>query len=132
MGITYQRAPDIDRRVQEIARALRMEHINERVVCVRSIGSRSKWTLARCYALPRALQAALEVKPHYVIEVVGHQFDTMPEPEQTKTLIHELLHIPKAFGGGLKSHRYVNSRKVNRLYRKLREHIRTPETDPGS
>lgn len=117
MAIRYEPAPDIDARVIAIGRSLNLKHIDERVRCVRSVGGKSRWTLARCYSVAKAIQSALGVGPCYVIEVVGHQFDKLPEPEQTKTLIHEILHIPKAFGGGLKSHRFVNSRTVNKLYR---------------
>jgi predicted metallopeptidase len=65
------------------------------------------------------MQAALGVQPYYVIEVISERFDGMSEADQTKTLIHELLHIPKAFGGGFKGHGYVSRDRVERLYRSL-------------
>lgn len=58
---------------------------------------------------------------HYVIEVIAETFDRLDEEEQVKTLIHEMLHVPPSFGGGLKSHRYVTDARVDRLYEKLRE-----------
>ena len=97
-----------------------MGHLHlDRVLCVRSRGSKARRTLARCHALPRIIQAALGVKSHYVIEVISEQFDKLKEEEQTKTLLHELLHIPKAFGGGFKGHGFVNKRKIDKLYEQL-------------
>ena len=123
MAIQYVRAPDVDERVQEIARVLGLRHIDERVICIRAVGSRARWTLARCHALPKVFQAALGVTAHYVIEIIPGEFDPLDEAEKTKTLIHELLHIPKAFGGGLKSHRFVNGKKVRRLYEELKRRL---------
>ncbi len=120
MAIRYVRAPDLEDRVRRIARALAFDHIDERVICMRAEGSRAKWTLARCHALPKVFQAALGVAAHYIIEVIPGEFDRLDEAEKIKTLIHEMLHIPKAFGGGLKSHRFVRSDKVKRLYKKYR------------
>ncbi len=114
--IRYAHAPDIDAQVRRIAETLGLAHIDGRVVCMRSAGSRARWTLARCHALSRIMQAALGVPAHYVIEILSGPFDRLSAEEQTKTLIHELLHVPRAFGGGLKSHRYVNRRTVQKLY----------------
>jgi predicted metallopeptidase len=41
----------------------------------------------------------------------------MSREEQDKTLIHELMHIPKSFGGGFIHHNIVTDRNVNKLYR---------------
>jgi len=118
--IKYFRAPDIEERMLDIITALDMDHINPaRVVCIRSRGSSARRTIARCHAMPRIMQAALETPPHYIIEVIAEQFDSMPQDEQTKTLIHELMHIPKSFGGGFKFHDVVNRMNVENMYRKL-------------
>jgi len=119
MAIRYVRAPDVEERVRRIAELLRLDHIDHRVICVRAEGSAARWTLARCHALPKIFQAALGVEACYIIEVIPGEFDALSEEDKTKTLIHELLHIPKAFGGGLKSHRFVNRRTVDRLYETL-------------
>lgn len=120
MAITYTRAPDVEETVRFLARHLDMPHVDARVICVRSTGSKSRWTLARCHAMSRVFEAALETPMHYVIEVIAETYDKLSDEEKTRTLIHEMLHIPKAFGGGLKSHRFVNSARVNRLYRQLK------------
>ncbi|MBI5061678.1 MAG: metallopeptidase [Candidatus Aenigmarchaeota archaeon] len=118
--IKYHPAPDIEARIKEIKNRLVMEHVDlERVKCVRSRGSGSRRLLARCHALPRIMQFALDSKAHYVVEIVSEQFDSLSEEEQTKTLIHELMHIPAAFGGGFRHHRpYVNRRTVEAMYKK--------------
>ncbi len=115
--IKYFPSLAIKSRIDEMAAKLGIKHDLSRVACVESKGSSSKRTLARCHALPRIMQAALGVKAHYVIEVVSEQFFSLSMEEQDKTLIHELMHIPKAFGGGFRHHDYVCRRNVDRLYK---------------
>ena len=117
--IRYAIAPDINIQIREIAAKLEMNHDMSRVICIRSRGSASRQTLARCHALPRVMQIALDKKAHYIIEIISENFDKLDDDEKTKTLIHELLHIPKAFGGGFKHHDYVNRRTVEKMYNKL-------------
>jgi len=119
--IKYALAPDIDDQIRDIAEKLGMQHDLSRVVSIRSRGSASKRILARCHALPRVMKLALGVKTHYVIELITENFDKLNEEEQTKTLIHELMHIPKAFGGGFKHHNVVNSRTVDKMYKEYIE-----------
>lgn len=116
--IKYGRAEDIEAKAKSIAMKLGISHDFSRIVFMRSTGSKSRRTLARCHALPRIMQAALDTKAHYVIEVVSENFDKLSEAEKTKTLIHELLHIPKSFGGGFRHHSFV-SKNVEQMYRKL-------------
>jgi predicted metallopeptidase len=119
--IHYELAEDIGAEIKDIIRKLDMTHIDgSRVVCVRSRGSASRRTLARCHGLPRIMQLALDLKPHYVIEIISEQFDKLGKADQTKVLIHELMHIPHAFGGGFRSHRpYVTKRKVEKMYQQF-------------
>ena len=112
----YSKAPDIESEVQKISGRLGMPHDISRVICVRSTGSKSRRTLARCHSMSKAVQTALGIEAHYVIEVVSENFDRLPEDEKTKTLIHELMHIPKTFGGGFKGHRVVNRKSVEQMY----------------
>ena len=123
--ISYERAHDIQRKAEFIAERLGFHWIDmSRVVCVRSYGSKSVRTLARCHGLTKIMQAALGVKGHYVIEVISEHFDKLSPVEQTKTLIHELMHIPRQMGGGFRHHRpYVNRRTVDRMYERLIEGI---------
>ena len=119
--IEYHVANDIDFRVKEILRKLKMTHIDEtRLVCLRSKGSGSRRVIARCHGLSRIMQLALNKKPHYVIEVLSERFDRLGKEDQTKVLIHEILHIPHSFGGGFRSHRpFVTRAKVQRMYDKF-------------
>lgn len=117
--IKYYPSPELDSKLRDIANKLEIRHDFSRVVCIRSRGSSSKRTIARCHALPKVMQIALDKKAHYVIEVISEEFDKLSEEDQIKTLIHELLHIPKAFGGGFKYHNYVNKRTVDKMYEKF-------------
>ena len=119
--IEYHLAEDIDFRVKEILRKLKMTHIDEsRVICLRSKGSGSRRVIARCHGLSRILQLALDKKPHYVIEVLSERFDQLNKEDQTRVLIHEILHIPHSFGGGFRSHKpFVTRAKVQRMYDKF-------------
>jgi predicted metallopeptidase len=119
--IEYHLAEDIDARVKEILRKLKMTHIDEtRVICLRSKGSGSRRVIARCHGLSRIMQLALNKKPHYVIEVLSERFDQLNKEDQTKVLIHEILHVPHSFGGGFRSHKpFVTRAKVQRMYDKF-------------
>jgi predicted metallopeptidase len=116
--IQYDLAEDIDLRVKEIIRKLKMAHIDEtRVVCLRSKGSGSRRVIARCHGLPRIMQVALNKKPYYVIEILSERFDPLNKEDQAKVLIHEILHIPHCFGGGFRAHKhYVTRARVQKMY----------------
>ena len=107
-----------DFRVKEILWKLKMTHIDEtRLICLRSKGSGSRRVIARCHGLSRIMQLALNKKPHYIIEVLSERFDQLNKEDQTKVLIHEILHIPHSFGGGFRSHKpFVTRAKVQRMY----------------
>src|SRR6185295_10912552 len=89
---------------------------SQRVRAIRSRGTRSRRIIARCYGLPKALQTGMGLPAHYVIEVVSEKYDRLSEEEQIKTLIHELLHIPRGFGGGFRHHDFVREKRVNQWY----------------
>ena len=116
--IRYEHALDIQRKVNEIALML-FPHVKlDSVVCLRSFGSDSRGTIARCHALGKAMQLALGRRGFYVIEVISKRFDKMSEEDQLKTLIHELMHIPKSFGGGFRHHDYVCEENIEVEYGK--------------
>lgn len=122
--IYYDNAPDVRGKVIEVILAIGLSYIKtESITCVRSHGSASRRVIARCHALPRIMQRALNTSPHYVIEVISERFDKLPEEEKLKTLIHELMHIPRSFGGGFIHHNVVNSKKVNNIWKKLQGKI---------
>mgnify|MGYP006267946419 CR=1 FL=1 len=119
--IQYHLADDIDSRVKAILRKLKMTHIDEtRLICLRSKGSVSKRVLARCHGLSRIMQVAFDKKPHYIIEILSERFDRLSREDQTKVLIHEILHIPHCFGGGFRAHKpFVTRAKVQRMYQEF-------------
>lgn len=121
--IRYERADDLEGEIRDLIPTLRMTYIDgSRVACVRSRGSKSKGIIARCHGLSRVMQLALDEKPQYVIEFISERFDKLNEEDRVKVLIHELMHIPRSFGGGFRPHRpHVTRRKVERMYRKFLE-----------
>ena len=59
------------------------------------------------------------IAPTYIIEVNAKKFDKLSERDQLKTLVHELMHIPKTFSGALLSHHgpyhRINDREVEKI-----------------
>jgi len=118
MGIKYELALDLQEQINEISHML-FPHVKlDSVACIRSYGSSSRGTIARCHALGKAMQLALGRKGFYVIEVISRRFDKLSENEKIKTLIHELMHIPKSFGGGFIHHDVVHARNVEIMFQK--------------
>ena len=122
----YFRAEDVGDVAKSVVKALGWNHIDlSHTHFVRSKGSKSHRVLARIHGLPRAVQLALRISPSYVIEVIGEKFDKLPIDEKEKTIIHELLHIPKGFGGGLSPHKgRITSRHIDKLYKMYQKEMR--------
>lgn len=118
--IKYEKADDVCLLVRRILSCLEdyFGHIDpERIVCYRSLGSRSI-AYARIHGLPRIWLQALGIKPMYIIEVLSEHFDSLSIEDRIKIIIHELLHIPGNFSGGLRPHgKYVNHKLVNKLFK---------------
>lgn len=130
MPIKYFEADDIKRLVDEIADSLDFFHVTPQFVhCVRSVGSKSTCTIARIHGLGRVWQDVLNLPPSYVIEVISERYDRLPEEEKEKTIIHELLHIPKGFSGGFRPHKgYIDKRTVEILHEKLQKQRNSKNT----
>ncbi|QQG39946.1 MAG: metallopeptidase [Candidatus Aenigmatarchaeota archaeon] len=116
----FEKAEDIEARVHTLVNRLDLKHVDPfRIKCFRSHGSKAR-AYARIWSLPRVWQKALAVRPHYVIEVLSEHFDKQSFEEQTKTLIHELLHIPKTFSGATRPHAFfdkkIDRRAVEKYY----------------
>lgn len=115
-------AEDIKRLVYTLAK--RFPHVNPSlIICFRSYGSSSR-AIARIWSLPRIWQIGLNLKPHYCIEVISERFDKLPLEEKQRTLIHELMHIPKTFSGALVPHRTrykrIDRRSVEKIFQIFR------------
>jgi len=119
MPIKYHEALDIRERAEEIIRIMGWPHLDpEHIGFLRSTGSTARRTIARCHALGKAMQIAMGRKNgFYLIEVIAEKFDKLSLEKQDEVIIHELMHIPKAFGGGFIHHNVVNERNVKRVYR---------------
>jgi predicted metallopeptidase len=118
----FELAPDIQERVNHIIKVINYNHLdNNRIICIRSYNSKSR-AFARIWGLSRVWQKVLNVKSHYIIEVIHPRFDKLKEEDQKKTLLHEILHIPKKFSGGLVPHicfgKRIDSRTVEEMYRR--------------
>ena len=123
MSLKYEEAPDVKRLVDEIVDGLKLFHVLPQFVyCYRSKGSKSRRTVARIHGLSRIWQEALVRPPAYIIEVISERYDRLSEEEKEKTLIHELLHIPKGFSGGFRPHKgYIDGKRVDKLHKELLE-----------
>ncbi len=127
--IRYERAPDVCMLIHHIITVCEMfPHVDpDRVYCVRSYNARTR-AIARIYGTPGAWIAALGYNPGYVIEVVSEKYDTLDPLSKIKVLVHELLHIPSTFSGGLRPHgKNVNGRVVNTVISRMRSKGCLPE-----
>ena len=78
--IKYEFAPDIEEKVREIVGKLGMSHVKiDDVRCVRSRGSKSRGTIARCHGLSKIMQLCLGRKAFYVLEFLSEKFDKLSE-----------------------------------------------------
>lgn len=119
----YVLAPDIKKTILFLVEKLEMNYIDPKhVYCIRSTGSKTR-AIARIWGMPKLFNEVVGIHPSYIIEVIAERFDKQSEEEQIKTLIHELMHIPKTFSGSLLSHRgryhRINDASVRKLLKKL-------------
>lgn len=118
--IKYEFAPDIQEKILKILEKTNFKHIDiSRVFCIRSHGSSAPNIIARCHALGKIWQKVLDCKAAYIVEVISEKFDKLPEDERIRTLIHEIMHIPKTFGGGFKHHDFVTRKNIEIIYREF-------------
>ena len=115
----YLEAPDVKQLVDKIIDSLDLSHVVPRSVhCYRSKGSKSKRIIARIHGFGKIWQKAVGLPPAYIIEVISERYDRLSQEDKEKTLIHELLHIPKGFKGGFRPHKgYISRRRVDSLHR---------------
>jgi predicted metallopeptidase len=116
-----ERAADVQVMMEEILARTSLRHVvSPRIICMRSVGARAR-AYARIWSLPAIWREALEISPFYVIEVLSEHFDVLDEEEKKRVIIHELMHIPKKFSGGLVPHKHrgwrIDKRAVEKIYR---------------
>ncbi|MEM0171112.1 MAG: putative metallopeptidase [Thermoproteota archaeon] len=113
----YVRDHELEAVLVRLIRDLELNYINpENIRVVRSKGSHSVGTVARIHGLPKCVQVGLGLEPSYVIEVIDEKFSPLNKKQKIRVLIHELLHIPSNFGGGVLAHSRKNFLKLEELY----------------
>lgn len=121
----YEPAPDIKKQVDILIEQLNFTYIiPQNIHCIRSLDAKTR-AIARIWGMSRLFKEVAGLEPHYIIEVNTKRFDKLPPREKIKTLIHELMHIPKTFSGALLSHRgphhRINDREVEKVLRALED-----------
>ncbi len=116
--ISYEKAPDVEEVANKIIDALALKHVDQaRLHFYRSKGSKSKRVQARIHGMGRIWFDALQMQPHYIIEVISEEYDRLAQREKEKVVIHELMHIPSKFSGGFVPHKgRINKRSVEKMY----------------
>ena len=121
-AIRYEIADDIQLHFMDIVRTLNLGYIDlDKVVCVRSFGSSTKRIIARCHGMSKVLQIAMNIEPFYALEFISERFDKLSDNEKDETIIHELMHIPKNFGGGFRHHDHVSDENVKLMHERYQK-----------
>jgi len=120
--MNYTPAPEIKERIALLVKELQFDHIKlERLHCIRSFNAKTR-AIARIWGMAKIFKEVVGIEPHYIIEVNAKYFDKQSPREQMKTLVHELMHIPKTFSGALLSHRgryhAINNREVEKILKR--------------
>ena len=128
MVMEVEKAPDIQQMVERILSVMNYDYINEnRIICMRSYNSKAN-AYARIWSMPRIWQKALGIKSHYVIEVISEKFDNLDGEDQERTLIHEIMHIPKTFSGALVPHKcfgkIIDDKAVEKIYKEYKKRMK--------
>lgn len=122
--MNYKPAPEIKKQIKVLIKELNFVHIKpNQIHCIRSFDAKTR-AYARIWGMSRLFKEVAGLEPHYIIEVIAQRFDKLDQREKIKTLIHELMHIPKTFSGALLSHRgphhEINDREVEKILRNLK------------
>lgn len=119
----YEKAHDVKERIDYLIEKLEFNHIiAQNIHCIRSFDAKTR-AYARIWGMAKLFKEVAGIDPHYIIEVNSKKYDKLPEREKIKTLIHELMHIPKTFSGALLSHKgphhRINDREVEKVLKNL-------------
>lgn len=113
----YEYAGDLQEIAEDMCRVLFPHIKTNSIMCFRSYGTSSTMTIARCHTLDKIMQKALGRSSFYVLEFLTEHFEKQTEEAKEKIILHELMHIPKTFGGGFKHHDFVTEKNVNKYYK---------------
>jgi predicted metallopeptidase len=121
-SVTWLKAEDVKGRVEKLIKLSNLPYSINNITTLRSYSSKSR-AYARIWGLPRVWQLSLNLKPHYVIEVLSEKYDKLPINKKDEVLLHELAHIPLNFSGSLLPHIKHGKRnfknKVDKLIRSV-------------
>ena len=120
----YSKAPEIKKQIKILVKELNYDYIKvNNIHCIRSFDAKTR-AYARIWGMAKLFKEVVGIEPHYIIEVNARRFDKLNPREQIKTLIHELMHIPKTFSGALLPHRgryhQIDDREVERILKNLK------------
>ena len=120
----YAPAPEIKKQIEYLVTSLELNHVKvKNIHCIRSFDAKTR-AIARIWGMPKLFNEVVGIEPNYIIEVNAKRYDKQSEREKIKTLIHELMHIPKTFSGALLSHRgphhRINDREVEKLLKNIK------------
>ena len=120
----YEKAPEIKKQIEVLVRELHFDHIDPKFIhCIRSFDAKTR-AYARIWGMAPLFHEVAGISPNYIIEVNARMFDRLSDREKIKTLIHELMHVPKTFSGALLPHRgryhRINDREVEKILKSLR------------
>lgn len=105
---------------RDIAKTLGYAYVvPEKLSVVKSWGSSTRRTIARIHSIGKVMMLGMgHEKSFYVIELISKEFDKQSGEEQIETIIHELMHIPKGYGGGFRQHHQVSRKNVKQEYKR--------------
>lgn len=120
-------APDVTRLMRHVLKRTPFTHVKAtQITCMRSKKATSR-AYARIWSFPKIWQKALDHPPHYIIEVLSQHFDKLSDDDKIRTIIHELMHIPKNFSGALVPHRgryhRIERRTVEKLFQMYKSSV---------
>ncbi len=121
----YDIAPDIKKSIEKLITSDHFLFIKpSKIHCIRSYDAKTR-AIARIWGMSKLFTEVAGIPAQYIIEVNSKRFDKLPEREKIKTLIHELMHIPKTFSGALLPHRgphhRINDREVEKILKKMED-----------
>ncbi len=118
--MVFVRSPELEEALRTLVRLLGLNYVDaSRVYGAVSRGSRST-AYARIWGLPSPFVRLGLCEPMYVVELVYENTVGLTCNKLLEVLVHELLHIPRSFSGGLRSHgEWSRTSKIRELVRGL-------------
>lgn len=112
----YEYSESLQVLAEDVSRRLFPHIETSRIKCFRSYGSSAGGVVARCHALGKLMQQAMDCDAFYALEFLGEKFNKMSTGEKVKIVIHQLMHVPKSVGRDFNRHDVVTDENVERAY----------------